>query len=92
MKMIPTFEGVEAYMWLINVEQYLSAMGTPEAEKIPAAAKAFRGCVFSWWLRWIWHNTSATWWTFMKAMIKRFQSEYGMDQPVSVWKEELEQL
>ncbi|KAJ1380158.1 hypothetical protein SESBI_46257 [Sesbania bispinosa] len=77
--MIPTFDGKEAYWWLINVEQYCDTMGISDEMKISRAVETMRGQALDLWFCWRWSNQNATWWVFVKAVLKQFQPEYDPD-------------
>ena len=61
LKMIPTFDGKEAYFWF---GQYFEAIRAYEEEKLSEAVKALGGDAPNCWLTWRWRNLSAAQWTF----------------------------
>ncbi|KAJ1430749.1 Retrotransposable element Tf2 [Sesbania bispinosa] len=70
-KMIPRFDGKNAYWWLINVEQYFDGRGIPEEEKLSWAWLAMEGQEeIQWWYHWKSNKQDATWWDFVKALLK----------------------
>ncbi|KAJ1400504.1 hypothetical protein SESBI_29489 [Sesbania bispinosa] len=80
LKMIPRFDGKNAYWWLINVEQYFDGRGIPEEEKLSWAWLAMEGREeIKWWYRWKSSKQNATWWDFVKALFKKFQPEFDPD-------------
>lgn len=83
-KVIPNFKGEDAYRWLINKEQHCEAVGIAEEEKLSEAEKALAGNALRWWFFWKRRNHKATWWDFLKAVLKKFQPEFDLDIPVWV--------
>ncbi|KAJ1430896.1 hypothetical protein SESBI_07488 [Sesbania bispinosa] len=74
-----------AYWWLINVEQYFDGRGIPEEEKLSWAWLAMEGREENkWWYRWKSSKQNATWWEFVKALLKKFQPEFDPD----IWVQE----
>lgn len=60
-KAIPTFEGENAYWWLIKAEQYFQALKISEKEKLSWALLAMRGSALNWWYYWKRNNPNAKW-------------------------------
>lgn len=81
---IPEFEGEDAYWWLPNVEEFLGTAKIDEVQILPEAVKGLRGQALTWYQVWECFNTNASWWSFIKALIKLFQPEHDLDQFVQV--------
>ncbi|KAJ1378529.1 hypothetical protein SESBI_47739, partial [Sesbania bispinosa] len=54
-------------------------MGISDEMKISRAMETMRGRELDWWFCWRWSNQNATWWAFVKAVLKQFQPEYDPD-------------
>ncbi|KAJ1408682.1 Retrotransposable element Tf2 [Sesbania bispinosa] len=84
-KMIPRFDGKNAYWWLINVEQYFDGRGIPEEEKLSWAWLTMEGWEeIQWWYCWRSNKQDAMWWDFVKFLLKKFQPEFDPD----IWVQE----
>src|ERR1044072_7303496 len=73
--MIPTFDGNEAYGWIIEVEQDCEAMGISEEKKFSEAEKALSCDAFFWWYFWKKQNRKAKWMDFVIALLREFEPD-----------------
>ncbi|TKY64399.1 NADH dehydrogenase [ubiquinone] flavoprotein 1 [Spatholobus suberectus] len=89
---IPIFEGEDAYRWIVKVEQYFSVAGICKEDKISEAAQWLSGHALMWYQGWVCVNPNATWGSFTKEILERFQPEYDPNQMVWVHEERQESL
>jgi hypothetical protein len=83
---ISMFDGVD----VLCTDKYFTAKGTPETEKLPKVAIAFRGCAHHWWVWWHHCHPHARWESFVTAFLWRFKPEYRDILPIPDEEEERE--
>ncbi|TKY49908.1 hypothetical protein E2542_SST27357 [Spatholobus suberectus] len=84
---IPIFEGEDAYGWIVKVEQYFSA-----ARICKDQISGLSGHALMWYQGWVCVNPNATWGSFTKTILERFQPEYDPNQMIWVHEEGQESL
>ena len=81
---IAEFEGVGAYSWIQNIEQYFSAARTPIEQRTEIAVSYLKGEAIQWWRGTGFSSHNVPWHRFCSYIADRFSIDSACDIVISL--------